>query len=355
MTRFLSAAIAAFLWFGASAFALGQEIVPGCTNLGACNYSMEATIDDGTCAFAGCNDPAACNFNGLDVCAVDCLYPAIGGDCAGGHGLCGPGTFWNANAQRCEVTLSGDTDLNGCVSTTDLLDMLSMYGLCVDLEARTFACGVDHVTFDGHDYATVQIGEDCWFAENLRTTVYANGDSISAASDVSDWAEFVETQEPALCVLGYDSLEVIDLRGLWYNAYAAYDERGLCPTGWHVSTEEDWVRVELGLGGEDTLYWPQEGWFPNTLAKAVKSMELWNGTNTTGMNAIPAGSIVAFEHPDVGPVGTNAHTTSAFFWSTVEGADASAMLQRRRVNAIGYTVAQTVAAAGGMSVRCIRD
>lgn len=332
-----------------------QLLNPGCTDSEACNYNEEATSDDGSCAYQGCNDPAACNFNGLDVCTVDCLYPAIGGDCAGGHDLCGPGTFWNANAQRCEVTLSGDSDLDGCLSTTDLLDMLSMYGLCVDLEARTFACGVDHVTFDGHDYSTVQIGGDCWFAENLRTTIYANGDSISAASDVSDWAEFVETQEPALCTLGYDSLEVIDLRGLWYNAYAAYNERGLCPTGWHVSTEEDWVSVELGLGGGTAFFWPQDGSYPNYLGNALKSMELWNGTNATGFNAVQSGAISGWETNNSNPVGTLVHAGDAFFWSTVEAVDALAMLHRRRIKTIGYSVDQTVTAASGFSVRCVRD
>lgn len=34
------------------------------------------------------------------------------------------------------------------------------------------------VTFDGYAYEVVQIGEQVWFAENLRTTVYAGGDEL---------------------------------------------------------------------------------------------------------------------------------------------------------------------------------
>lgn len=39
--------------------------VAGCTNTNACNYSPEATINDGSCEFdcAGCIDPCACNYN----------------------------------------------------------------------------------------------------------------------------------------------------------------------------------------------------------------------------------------------------------------------------------------------------
>jgi hypothetical protein len=39
--------------------------VAGCTNTNACNYTAEATLNDGSCVFdcAGCIDPCACNYN----------------------------------------------------------------------------------------------------------------------------------------------------------------------------------------------------------------------------------------------------------------------------------------------------
>ena len=40
-------------------------------------------------------------------------------------------------------------------------------GLCTYLECFG-------PTFDGHTYEAVEIGNQCWFAENLRTTVYAD-------------------------------------------------------------------------------------------------------------------------------------------------------------------------------------
>ena len=33
-------------------------------------------------------------------------------------------------------------------------------------------------TYDGYVYEVVEIGDQCWFAENLRSSRYANGDSI---------------------------------------------------------------------------------------------------------------------------------------------------------------------------------
>jgi type IV pilus assembly protein PilA len=46
----------------------------------------------------------------------------------------------------------------------------------------TFVCG-DGVDYGGYSYSTVNIGEQCWFAENLKTTQYSNGEEIPYAYD----------------------------------------------------------------------------------------------------------------------------------------------------------------------------
>ena len=333
MTRFLFAAIAVFLGSTNMNFVQAQEVSSGCTDSAACNFNMEATSDDGSCAYTGCNDPAACNFNGLSLCTVDCIYPALGEDCNGGGDLCGPGTFWNANTQRCEVLLVGDSDADGCMTISDLLSMLSMFGLCVDVEAQTFACGVDHVTFDGHDYATVQIGEDCWFAENLRTTIYANGDSILNVSNGQAWQDVGLSQLPAMTAMGYDSLEVVDARGFWYNSYAAHELRGLCPVGWHVSTEQNWVNMEAGLGAE-SVFWPNSG------------LPFVSGFVSTGLSSVPAGYIKSDEGAVSGGLG-------AYLWSVVPAVPNSK--QRRRIQSNGFVnIGETSSLGHGFSVRCVQ-
>ncbi len=43
---------------------------------------------------------------------------------------------------------------------------------------------------DGYRYKGVLIGDQCWFAENLRTTVYADGSAIPEVTDnCMDWVE----------------------------------------------------------------------------------------------------------------------------------------------------------------------
>ena len=45
------------------------------------------------------------------------------------------------------------------------------------------------VEMDGYTYSVVQIGDQCWFAENLRTAVYANGDSIPSNLSDEEWTQ----------------------------------------------------------------------------------------------------------------------------------------------------------------------
>lgn len=111
---------------------LGNQLVPGCTDPAACNFSAEANSDDGSCIEAGCTDPAACNFNpeaGCDdgscapaeavpgcmeaaacnydaaaVCAGPCVYPPAGSaDCGAGAAFCGEGMVWDAAQQTCLI------------------------------------------------------------------------------------------------------------------------------------------------------------------------------------------------------------------------------------------------------------
>ena len=64
-----------------------------------------------------------------------------------------------------------DSDDDGLVNVSDLMNLLTVYNLtCGDTSETTasWQCG-DPLGYQGYDYATVQIGEQCWFAENLRS------------------------------------------------------------------------------------------------------------------------------------------------------------------------------------------
>ncbi|MGB2424591.1 MAG: hypothetical protein ACPH97_07640, partial [Flavobacteriales bacterium] len=65
-----------------------------------------------------------------------------------------------------QTTFCPDSDGNGYVGMSDLMAFLAAYNLpwppAVELD-----CG-GTVSFEGYDYETVAIGNQCWFAENVR-------------------------------------------------------------------------------------------------------------------------------------------------------------------------------------------
>ena len=65
----------------------------------------------------------------------------------------------------CQLVYDGYGD--GSVGSSDLLGLLTEFGADCLTETE-FSCG-NPVSYQGYDYATVLIGEQCWFAENLRS------------------------------------------------------------------------------------------------------------------------------------------------------------------------------------------
>lgn len=135
---------------------------------------------------------------------------------------------------------------------------------------------------DGNTYATVTIGAQEWMAENLRAVTYANGDSILHVESSIAWAQDFN-QEGFWCYYNNDPNNEMPL-GKLYNGYAAGDERGVCPYGWHVPLNSDWFSLVSHLGG----YW--------VAGSALKSQSsiYWStvdttATNSTGFSALGAG------------------------------------------------------------------
>jgi uncharacterized protein (TIGR02145 family) len=71
---------------------------------------------------------------------------------------------------------------------------------------------------------------------NLKVSRYNNGDAIYTDLDNDQWEN---TEEGAYAIYKDDPANDA-LYGKLYNHYAVTDDRGLCPTGWHVPTDEEW-------------------------------------------------------------------------------------------------------------------
>ena len=93
------------------------------------------------------------------------------------------------------------------------------------------------VTFDGYTYSSIVLGNGQeWMAENLRTTVYANGDPIPNVTDGQLWMNLTTG-----AWVHYDNdNQYENPYGKLYNWYTVADPRNVCPAGWHVPSDTEW-------------------------------------------------------------------------------------------------------------------
>lgn len=175
----------------------------------------------------------------------------------------------------------GDYDVcgicNGPGITEGFTSCDEMYGPCNAVEA---------IEYHGHEYDLVAIGEECWFQENLRSYEFNDGDSLSLVEDPQEWTN---ASGPAVAILN-NAIGNYEDFGLIYNGYVVGDSRNVCPTSWHVSTEENWQNLELSIGmtEADLTNGGWDGWRgeADSLGLQIKSDEAWNGTNETGFNGL---------------------------------------------------------------------
>ena len=240
-----------------------------------------------------CTDNEACNFSAdpTEPCAYTDVLGICGGGCEGdgdGDGICDDLDTCVGDLDACgvcngpgptEVVIESITILYDSVYAENI-DTWFVYEIGQD---TTFSytcapyfgdCG-DPVSYQGYDYATVLIGEQCWFAENLRSENYENGDAIP--EDLSD-SEWQNTTSGAVAVYGEDAgcndyspdidacdpAQSLNEYGRLYNWYAVDDARGLCPSGWHVPTDGEWTVLTDHLGGVSIAGGPMKtdyGWY----------------------------------------------------------------------------------------------
>ena len=322
--------------------------VPGCTYPQACNFDPEADFFDFSCDFCSCLDGTEWSY--------------IHEGCISIQDPCGAGTYWDEESQACLTTVTCAEDLNtdGIVGIADLLQLLSMFGTpCDEVETSEFSCG-NPMNYHGYDYATVQIGEQCWFAENLRTEHYANGDIIPGDLSVNEWTSTLEGANTVYSAgsggtMGGNPDEVENLanHGRLYNWYAVDDGRGLCPSGWSVPTDEDWMVLEVELGmNELELY---EVSFRGTdqgiqLKSSPDDLPAWNGLNTVGFSASAGGYREYGTFYSEGYIG--------WFWTSSPGSLPSSSLYAfgRRVQSNYNGVSRDFQhKTHGHSIRCIKD
>ncbi len=205
---------------------------------------------------------------------------------------------------------------------------------------------------DGNVYNTVQIGNQCWMKENLKTTTYRNGTAIPNITG-NAWSQLTS----GAYAWYYNDISWKDSYGALYNWYTTVDPNGLCPTGWHVPTDDDWTVLIDYIDGNI---------YPN--GRKIKSCRQVNtplgeacntndhprwaengdryGTDDYGFSGLPGGH--RFAYGSFGYLGS-----LAYWWSSTDY-DTGVAYCRYLVNdGIMYLCGNDKRL--GFSVRCLRD
>jgi len=266
----------------------------------------------------------------------------------GGSAVTARGVCWNISANP---TIANSKTTNGSGTGTFTSNMTSLT-VNTTYHVRAYATnsagtayGVDRMFTtdpltvndnDGNSYDVIRIGTQVWIRENLKTTKLNDGTAIALTDGASAWS--------SLTTSGYcwynNNTSYKATYGALYNWYTVNTGK-LCPSGWHVPTDGDWLTLKDYLGGEvvaggklketGTTHWAS----PNTGA-----------TNVYDFTAVPGGwrtDTGAFQNISNFGYWWTSTLISPSVWYRHMQNDSEKLF--RATNSENY----------GMSVRCIQD
>ena len=209
----------------------------------------------------------------------------------------------------------------------------------VNPDGDTWSCpGTPFVVdMDGNMYNTVQVGQQCWMRENLRTTRYADGSLISQGENtysITTAYWYFPMKDPANKA-NY---------GLLYNWAAVMHDattsnsnpsgvQGICPDGWHVPSDAEWWQLHTYVKSQSQNVC---GGIEDQVGKSLAATMGWDlgGTscevgnanpatnNATGFSALPAGYYQGGDYYSIpGFVNYGGLGYNTFFWTTTQEID----------------------------------
>lgn len=158
------------------------------------------------------------------------------------------------------------------------------YGNQVSFNTTNPCPGIPSIIYEGQTYNTVLVGSQCWLRENLNAGVMIQGPQAQSDNGVKE--KYCYDNDPANCT-AYGGLYQWSEAMQYSNSPGA---QGICPPGWHVPTDADWCTLSTFL--DPSVNCSYFGWSGTDAGTKMKSMSGWgsgNGTNSSGLNVLPAG------------------------------------------------------------------
>ena len=221
--------------------------------------------------------------------------------------------------------------------------------LCTDSPISVSSCnGQTNLVYQSTTYDLIEIGGQCWLGDNLNAVTLNDGTPIVNITDNTAWST---ATTPAYCYY-QNNTAYQTLYGNLYN-FATIQTNKLCPTGWHVPSDCEWMYMEGSLGLSIADQQIGTGFRGTTEGDALKSIDGWNvphtaHNNSTGFTALPGGYRFTS--------GTFNGRTLYGYWATSTPDGTTGNVWSRKLNVGNSNISRAANSnIQGYSVRCIKD
>jgi uncharacterized protein (TIGR02145 family) len=250
-------------------------------------------------------------------------------------------------------------NINPCPMKKRPMNVIQLFIISVLFIMLANSCKKDNdniktvTDIDGNVYNTVTIGTQIWLKENLKTTKYDDNTLIPLVTESSAWDDLT-----TLAYCWYDNdIDNKSTYGALYNWYAVSrstnGDKNICPSGWHVPTDDEWKQLEitLGMSQNDANNTGNRGTIEGGKLKEAGTTH-WSdpntgGTDESGFSALPGGYRHSLGNFYV--MGSNGS-----WWSSTEVEECCAWGRDLAYNGSSierYDYNKTA----GFSVRCLKD
>ena len=210
--------------------------------------------------------------------------------------------------------------------------------------------GIPTVVYQFRSYNTVQIGDQCWMKENLNTGIMINGSQLSQNNGIIEKYCYNNIEDSCTIYGGLylwdEMMEYSTIQGV----------QGICPQGWHISTDAEWkilegtVDSQYGVGDPE---WENTNWRGFDAGQNLRSISGWEpvstGRNLYGFTALPSGYMGSggnfYEVANLGNFWTSTQngTSQGWFRYLVDDQDYNGIYRGLSLKEYSYPV------------RCIKD
>ena len=204
---------------------------------------------------------------------------------------------------------------------------------------------------DEKTYKTVTIGTQTLMAENLNVGAMVLGSADQSNDGVIEKYCYSDTETS--CTIDGGLYQWSEAMGLpsSCNSFSCASQihsdhhQGICPSGWHLPTDEEWDVLVNSLGGNDLAGKTMK---LNTTGYASWDDSIYNDGNSSGFSALPVGFRFSLGN-------WSNRGNYAFFWSASEYNGSVAWFRRLGSNNASVSRSSSGGKTNGFSLRCLRD